>query len=146
MKICADGYMQIAQPKPVRTPGDYDSGLDPVPPEEAVSFLLSHTFPGHRKIVRGPRPSECRLLHRALWAESVNERMDLVDRVWRAMTEPAVSPRNGKAELVQVIRCANGWAYPVYLEGASTRVIPEGGLPVPELNGLKKAPSVEVGS
>ncbi len=68
----------------------------------------------------------------AIYADSVSERMTLVDRVWRDITEPVDPPkRQDKPQLIQVIRYGNKWAYPLYLEGAVTRVLPHGGVPIP---------------
>lgn len=140
MKICADGYMKVAVPKRVRTPGDYDSGFEPVPVKDAVAFLLSHTFPGHRRLCRVLTHRDCQMLRRALWADSVSERMTLVDRVWRSITEPVSGPAKGEPSLIQVVRWKDDWAYPLYLAGEATRVMPTGGVPVPELNGNGEAP------
>ena len=145
MKICADGYMRVGQPNRVRTPGDHESRLEPLPLKDALAFLLSHTFPGHRRMVREPNVQERQMLHRAMWADSVAERMTLADRVWRSISEAVVSPRNGKPELIQVVRWQDEWAYPLYMEGSVTRVLPSGGVPVPELNGLGDAPDLKVG-
>ncbi len=70
----------------------------------------------------------------ALWAESVSERMTLVDRVWRAITVP-ITPGAGSDEpqLIQVIRVGD-WAYPLFLDGDVTRVIPLGGKPLAEVS------------
>ena len=59
--------------------------------------------------------------------------MALVDRVWRSITEQ-VAPLAGISEpqLVQVVRYGN-WAYPLYLDGEVTRVIPLGGMPLAEV-------------
>ena len=68
----------------------------------------------------------------AIYADSVAERMTLVDRVWRDITEPVEPPRRqDKPQLIQVIRYGNKWAYPLYLEGTVTRVLPHGGVPIP---------------
>lgn len=142
MKICADGYMKVGVPNRVRTPGDYDSQVEPVPTKDAIAFLLSHTFPGHRRVCRELKPRDCQMLRRAMWADSVSDRMTLVDRVWRSITEPV--PPRGKDEprLLQVVQWRNEWAYPLYLERETTRVIPAGGMPVPELNGNGNAPLI----
>ena len=60
--------------------------------------------------------------------------MTLVDRVWRSTTE-AVAPPVGTTEpkLIQVIRVGS-WAYPLYLDGDSTRVIPLSGMPFAEVS------------
>lgn len=133
MRVAADGYIDLSDGRRVRTPGYYDHGLEPVPEEEAIAFLLSHSFRGHRRIVRGLSLQERKRIRLALWADSVSERMTLVDRVWRAITEEVVpSSYDGKPELIQVVRCAQ-WAYPVYLDGDVTRVIPHGGTPLAEV-------------
>lgn len=133
MRVAADGYLDISDRRRVRTPGYYDHGVDPVPEEEAIAFLLSHSFRGHRRIVRPLSVQERKRIRLALWADSVQERMTLVDRVWRAITEQ-VGPVGGMGapELIQVIRHGD-WAYPLYLDGDSTRVIPLGGMPLAEV-------------
>lgn len=133
MRIAADGYLDLSDSRRVRTPGYHDHGLEPVPEEEAIAFLLSHSFRGHRKIVRPLSVQERKRIRLALWADSVRERMSLVDRVWRSITE-RVSPIAGMTEpqLVQVLRYGN-WAYPLYLDGEVTRVIPLGGMPLAEV-------------
>lgn len=142
MKICADGYMKVAVPNRVRTPGDYDSQIEPVPMKDAIAFLLSHTFPGQRRVCRELKPRDCQMLRRAMWADSISERMALVDRVWRSITE-AVSPETkSDPRLIQVIQWKNQWAYPLHLQAETTRVIPSGGVPVAELNGNGKAPLI----
>ena len=106
--------------------------LDPF--EEAVAFLLSHNFRSHRRIVRPLSLEDRKRIRLALWADSVSERMTLVDRVWRSITEPVMPPVGGSGEphLVQVVRYGS-WAYPLYLDGESTRVIPLGGTPIAEV-------------
>lgn len=129
MRIAADGYLDISDGRRVRTPGYYDHGVEAVPEAEALSFLLSHSFPGHRRIVRALSDQERKRIRLALWADSVSERMALVDRVWRSITEQVPAPVNAaEPQLVQVIRF-EGWAYPLYLEDGYTRVTPLGGLP-----------------
>lgn len=131
MRISADGFIHLRKGMKVRTPGRYESKVDPIGASEAMSFLLSHTFAGHRKIVRAPNSSERRKLRLASWADSVNDRMDLVDRVWRAITVPAIP--NGpldEPQLVQVVMY-NGTYYPVYLDGEVTKVLPQGGVDDP---------------
>ncbi len=134
MRIAADGYIDISDTRRVRTPGYHDHGLEPVPEGEAIAFLLSHSFRGHRRIIRSLSLEERKRIRLALWADSVQERMALVDRVWRAITE-RVSPSAGTSEpeLVQVVRYGN-WAYPLYLDGDVTRVIPHGGMPLAEVS------------
>jgi hypothetical protein len=134
MRFAADGYLDLSDSRRVRTPGYHDHGLEPVPEEEAIAFLLSHSFRGHRKIVRPLSLQERKRIRLALWADSVRERMALVDRVWRSITEQ-VAPLAGTNEpqLVQVLRYGN-WAYPLYLDGEVTRVIPLGGMPLAEVS------------
>jgi hypothetical protein len=133
MRIAADGYIDLSDGRRVRTPGFYDHGLEPVPEEEAVAFLLSHSFRGHRKIVRALSLQERKRIRLALWADSVSERMTLVDRVWRSITEAVqVSTASDEPQLIQVVRYGN-WAYPLYLDGDVTRVIPLGGMPLADV-------------
>jgi hypothetical protein len=104
-----------------------------MPEGEALAFLLSHSFPGHRRMVRALTHDQRSRIRLAAWADSVSERMSLVDRIWRAVTEPVLPPSNpGEPELVQVVQLG-GWAYPIYLDGSVTRVLPPGGIPVGEL-------------
>jgi len=133
MRIAADGYIDLSDGRRVRTPGFHDHGLEPVPEEEAIAFLLSHSFRGHRRVVRPLSLQERKRIRLALWADSVQERMTLVDRVWRSITE-RVAPEAGNSDpqLVQVIRYGS-WAYPLYLDGEVTRVIPLGGMPLAEV-------------
>lgn len=134
MRVSADGYIDISDRRRVRTPGVYAEAVDPMPEGEALSFLLSHSFPGHRRIVRSMTPTERTRIQLAAWADSVSEKMALVDRVWRAITEPVLPPTNArKPELIQVVQFG-GWAFPLYLDGAATRVMPAGGLPSGELD------------
>ena len=135
MRVAADGYIDCTDGRRVRTPGYHDHAVEPVPEAQALSFLLSHSFPGHRRIVRSMSLAHLKRIRLALWAESVSERMALVDRVWRAITEPVLPPQDpSKPRLVQVIQFGP-WAYPIYLDGSATRVLPHGGLPVAELEG-----------
>jgi hypothetical protein len=140
MRVAADGYIDLSDSRRVRTPGYHDHRLDPVPEEEAIAFLLSHSFRGHRRIVRPLSLQERKRIRLALWADSVSERMTLVDRVWRSITEAANPPIGSREpQLVQVIRYGN-WAYPLYFDGDSTRVIPLSGMPFAE---VKEQPSAE---
>ena len=135
MRVAADGYIDIRDGRRVRTPGNYDPVVEPVPEAEALSFLLSHSFPGYRRIVRPLSANHLRTLRLALWADSVGERMGLVDRVWRAITESVLPPPDpSEPYLIQVITFGP-WAYPVYLDGSVTRVLPHGGLPAAEIKG-----------
>ena len=133
MRVAADGYIDLTDGRRVRTPGYHDHRLEPVPEEEAVAFLLSHSFRGHRRVVRPLSLQERKRIRLALWADSVSERMVLVDRVWRAITEP-LTPGAGSDEpkLIQVVRYGD-WAYPLYVDGDVTRVIPLGGLPLSDV-------------
>lgn len=133
MRIAADGFIDISDGRRVRTPGYHDNGVEPVAEAQALSFLLSHSFPGHRRIVRTLSIAERKKIRLAQWADSVSERMSIVDRIWRAITEPALPPVDpNKPELVQVVQLG-AWAYPVYLDGPATRVMPEGGMPAAEV-------------
>ncbi|MDZ7780871.1 MAG: hypothetical protein U5R14_13200 [Gemmatimonadota bacterium] len=129
MRIATDGYIDLTDARHVRTPGEHGDQAEPVPEEEALAFLLSHTFPGHRRVIRPLSIEERRRIQRALWADSVSERMALVDRVWRAITEEVGPPADmATPELIQVIRCRQR-TYPLYLDGRHTRVIPDRPLP-----------------
>ena len=134
MRIAADGYIDISDGRRVRTPGYHDkNGVEPVGEAQALSFLLSHSFPGHRRLVRSITLAERKNIRLAQWADSVSERMSIVDRIWRAMTEPAVPARDpSKPELLQVVQLG-AWAYPIYLDGPATRVMPMGGVPAAEI-------------
>jgi len=133
MRVAADGYIDLSDGRRVRTPGYHDHGLEPVPEEEAIAFLLSHSFRGHRRVIRALNLQERKRIRLALWADSVSERMTLVDRVWRGITQPVTQTEfNGKPELIQVVRVGD-WAYPLYLDGDVTRVIPLGGMPLAEV-------------
>jgi hypothetical protein len=140
MRVAADGYIDISDSRRVRTPGYHDHGVDPVPEEEAIAFLLSHSFRGHRRIIRPLSIAERKRIRLALWADSVSERMTLVDRVWRSITEAVVPPANMKGpHMIQVVRYGS-WAYPLYVDGDVTRVIPLSGTPLAE---LPKQPAFE---
>ena len=129
-RIHADGFLDTSDRRRVRTPGNYKVRVDPAPDSEALAFLLSHTFPGHRKIVRSMTVSDRKQIQLAMWADSVNERMNLVDRIWRHITDPVVPGKaSARPKLVQVVRYGTSWAYPLYLDGSVTRVLPHGGVP-----------------
>ena len=133
MRIATDGYIDCRDGRRVRTPGLYAESVEPMPEGEALAFLLSHSFPGHRRMVRSLNIEQRRRIRLAAWADSVSERMALVDRIWRAVTEPVLPPANpGEPELIQVVQLGP-WAYPIYLDGSVTRVLPPGGIPVGEL-------------
>lgn len=138
MRISADGFIDISDGRRVRTPGLHRDTVEPMPEAEALSFLLSHSFPGHRRIVRSLNINERRQMRMAAWADSVSERMTHVDRIWRSITEPVLPPSShDEPELLQVVQFGP-WAYPIYLDGSATRVLPPGGIPAGELNGHKK--------
>lgn len=144
MRVCADGYIDLRDRRRVRTPGYFEEATDPMPPGEALAFLLSHTFPGQRQMVRGPGRRECILLRKASWASSVNERMSLVDQVWRSLTRPVSHPpRRGERRILQVVAW-EGWAYPLALEGEFTQVTPTGGLPLAEAEIPGEIPVLEL--
>lgn len=134
MRITTDGYIDLRDTRRVRTPGAFEDRVEPTPETEALSFLLSHSFPGHRKVVRPMTVSDRKKIQMALWADTVSERMALVDRVWRSMTEPVQPPADPSSpQLVQVVTYGDAWSYPIYLDGTVTRVIPHGGVPMAEL-------------
>ncbi len=134
-RVHADGFLDISDRRRVRTPGNHVVRVNPAPDAEALAFLLSHTFPGHRRIVRSMTVSDRKQIQLAMWADSVSERMGLVDRIWRRITEPVESSKvSTKPKLVQVISYGTSWAYPLYLDGSVTRVLPHGGVPSPVAN------------
>ena len=138
LRISADGYMDLSDHRRVKTPGAADGGVDPMPEAEALSFLLSHSFPGHRRMIRKMSQTDLKNVRLALWADSVAVRMAYVDRVWRNITEPVLPPQDpAKPELIQVIGYGDVWAYPLYLDGEVTRVIPLGGLAAPEVESCR---------
>ena len=145
MRISTDGFIDIRTHTKVRTPGRYDVKLEPMPEPEAMAFLLSHSFPGHRRIVRPLTPRERIALKRASWADSVNERMSIVDRVGRDITGPVPYPSDPEVpELIQIVSVEGEWAYPIYLAGVETRVIPTGGSPLSELKRKLGAPLMDL--
>lgn len=145
MRISTDGFITLENRSYVRTPGASDGGTAPMPEEEAIAFLLSHAFRGARKIVRRMTDAERRQVHLAVWADSVNERMELLDGVWRSITEPVpVDERRSERALLQVVRYDDRWAYPLYFVDGVTRVHPRGGLAVADLNGQGKAEQIEI--
>lgn len=132
-RISNDGFLDLRDTRRVRTPGKFERHIEATPESQALSFLLSHSFPGHRRVVRRLKEQDRRSIRLALWADSVNERMDLVDRVWRNITEPVAPPADlGEPFLLQVVTYGEK-AWPLYLDGNVTRVMPPGGLPVDEL-------------
>jgi hypothetical protein len=133
MRIAADGYIDLTDGRRVKTPGSYAHAVEPAPEAEALSFLLSHSFRGHRLVVRPLNLGERKRIKLAMWADSVSARMTLIDRVWRAITEPVLEPRNtSDPELIQVVQFEH-WAYPIYFDGGYTRVIPLGGVSLAEV-------------
>lgn len=146
MRISTDGFIDIRDQYRIKTPGYYEAEIDPMPESEALAFLLSHSFPGHRRIVRSLTLRERRKLKRASWADSVNERMGLLDLVWRGITRPVPPPREAdQPELIQVVRVEGEWAYPLYLDGEVTRVLPTGGMAMSELRKTLGAPLLDLG-
>lgn len=147
MRISTDGFIDVRDHRRVRTPGFYEVKADPMPEAEAVAFLLSHSFPGHRRIVRPMTTRERAKLRMASWADSINERMSLLDKVWRGITKPVPSPLDpAQPELIQIVRVDGEWAYPIYLDGAETRVLPTGGVNIQELERQLGAPLLDLGS
>ena len=145
MRISTDGFIDITRHMKVRTPGFHEFPMDPMPEAEAVAFLLSHSFPGYRRIVRPLTPRERRKLKRASWADSVGERMSIVDRVWREITKPVPPPADqDEPELIQLVSVGGEWAYPLYLAGVETRVMPTGGAPIAELKKKLGAPLMDL--
>lgn len=139
MRFASDGYIDLRDTRRVRTPGLYrERELEPTPEAEALSFLLSHAFPGHRRIVRPLSVADRRRIRVAFWADSVSERMAVVDRVWRLVTEPIAPPvRFDRPQLIQVVTYGDEWGYPIYLDGTVTRVLPHGGIPCREADSLQ---------
>lgn len=148
MRFSSDGFLDTSDDGRVRTPGLHDEEMEPLPEKDALSFLLSHAFPGPRRIVRSLSLQNRGTLQRALWADSVNQRMGLVDRVWRAITEPCgrVDASEEKPQLLQIVLYGDQWAYPLYLQNGTVRVVPEGGLPVGELKRKRGTPRIDVRS
>jgi len=138
MRVATDGFIDLRDGRRVRTPGFHADSVEPMPEGEALAFLLSHSFPGHRRMVRSMTVAERRQIRLAAWADSVAERMSLVDRVWRAVTEP-VLPLAGHEgpQFVQVIQYDH-WAWSMYLDGGKTRALPYGGVPAGELEAGRK--------
>ena len=145
LRIAADGFMDLSDKRRVKTPGTRDAGVEPMPEAEALSFLLSHSFPGHRRVVRPLTEGDRKNLRLALWADSVQVRMAYVDRVWRNISEPVAPPSDfARPELLQVIHYGGVWAYPLYLDGEVTRVIPHGGMPMPEAAATRRVDYAEL--
>ncbi len=130
MRRSNDGYIDLRDSRRVRTPGVIGEEVSPVPEPQAVAFLLTHAFPGHRTVTRPLTEAHRSRLRVAMWADSVAARMDIVDRVWRQITIEVPPPSDlEEPQLAQVLRYGSR-EYPLYLDGGVTRVIPEGGTPV----------------
>jgi hypothetical protein len=133
-RFATDGFLDLRDRRRVRMPGRNDKDIPATPEDEALTFLLSHSFPGHRRIVKKLTESDRKKIQLAIWATTVGERMTLVDSVWRSITQPAAPPADSdQPEQIQVVCYGDGWAYPVCLDGNVTRVVPHGGLPAAEL-------------
>jgi len=79
--------------------------------------------------------SDRKQIQLAMWADSVSERMGLVDRIWRRITDPITPGQlSARPKLVQVVCYGASWAYPLYLDGSVTRVLPHGGVAAPITN------------
>ncbi len=104
MRVASHGYIDLWDHRRVKTPGYHDQGLDPVPESEAIAFLLSHSFRGHRRVVLPLSVEDRKRIRLALWADLVSERMTLGE-----------------------------WVYPLYFDGDVTRVIPLSGTPFAEV-------------
>jgi hypothetical protein len=71
--------------------------------------------------------------------------MALLDQVWRGITKPVPPPRDWqKPELVQIVRIDDEWAFPIYLDGDETRVLPTGGVPLSELTKQLGTPTLDM--
>ena len=126
-RIASDGVIDLRDPRRVRTPGVWDNRAEPLAEDRAIAFLLSHSFRGHRKVVRSLTESHRRRIRMATWADSIEARMSLLDAVWRSITEPVLPPSGDEPELIQVLQYGDR-EYPLFIQGAVTRVIPTGGL------------------
>jgi hypothetical protein len=147
MRISADGFIDLREHTRVKTPGYHEINAEPMPETEAMAFLLSHSFPGHRKVVRPLTTRERAILRMASWADSINARMSLLDKVWRGITKPVPSPLDPSTpDLVQVVHVDGDWAFPIYLDGEETRVLPTGGMPLSELKKKLGAPLLDLSS
>lgn len=147
MRFATDGFLDCRDSGIVRMPGAFDEELDALPERRALSFLLSHSFPGPRTIDRALSEANRRTLRRAQLADSVSHRMSLVDRVWREITEPAYGIKPSREpQLLQMVLYGDLWAYPLYLVGDRMEVAPEGGLPVGKIKRRKKAPRIDLQS
>lgn len=147
MRFATDGFLDLRDSGIVRMPGAHDEELDALPERRALSFLLSHSFKGARTIVRPLSEAKRRMLRRAQWADCIGHRMDLVDRVWREITEPVDGIASGdEPQLLQIILYGDLWAYPLYLVGDRTEVAPEGGLPVGKVKRQKGTPRIDLQS
>ena len=68
MRIAADGYIDLTAGRRVKTPGNYAHAVETAPEAEALSFLLSHSFRGHRRVVRPLNLGERKRIKLARWA------------------------------------------------------------------------------
>ena len=132
MQIKTDGYIDLRDGRKVRTPGIHESVLEPVPEAEALAFLLSHTFPGQRKMNRPLNTRDRRQLRLALWEDSVESRMSLADRVWRSVSEAVEVISQGKPRLLQIIQHGKS-LFLLYVDEAQTRISPAVELDASEL-------------
>ena len=130
MRRGTDGYIDLRDSRRVVTPGAWDGEkVEPFPEVDALAFLLTHAFPGHRKIVRPLTARHRMRIRTASWADTVAERMTIVDRIWRDITEPVLPPSDPSTpQLLQVVVHGER-AWPIYLDGAVTRAIPSEGIP-----------------
>jgi len=131
MRFASDGFLDLGNEKRVKTPGKHEERLDPLPEDEALAYLLSHAFPGARRVVRAPDASERTALRRAMSFGSVNARMNVVDRVWRAITRPVSveADENGEPVLIQIVLYGGSRVFPLYLVRGTTRVLKNGDAP-----------------
>ncbi len=146
MRISSDGYFHLHDSR-VRTPGIHEDHLEPLPEREALSFLLSHAFRGPRRVARSLSPQHRSTLQRAMWTDSVNQRMSLIDRVWRDISEPTTAgDQADELQLLQIVLYGDQWAYPLYLKRDTVRVVPSGGLPLGELKRPRGTPRIDLRS
>ena len=139
MRIAADGYVDLGDYR-VRTPGRHQERFDPLPLGEGLAFLFSHSFTGHRTVVRAPTEWELSYLQHGLWAETISDRMDQVDRVWRAITVASPPPTHlEKPRLAQVVEYGT-WAYPVHFTESGTMILPQGGDPAADIKAATRIP------
>jgi len=82
--------MDLSERRLVRTPGSPDMGVEPIPEAEGLLFLLSHSFPGHRRVVRPMSATDRKNVRLAIWTDSTHVRISHVDRMWGNITEPVL--------------------------------------------------------